>query len=170
MFSSEEHGNRVRQGLRRAVLRGSAIGGLRPAAERNNAAAHADALRRALEFREVLEAGRDKSLSALSLDLFEAGCRTGSGKSLNPEMVRRLRARLDEAKLAIAAGDLDDEWAEWQPFEELRAAARDKNDIAFYWFLKAARREYGGPFADRLLQRLLMSDQAEWVRAALGRP
>ena len=170
MLSSEEHGNRVRQGLRRAALRGSALGGLRQATERNNAAAHADALQRALEYRDVLEAGRNKSLSSLSRDLFEAGCRTGSGKPLNPEMVRRLRSRFDEAMRAIAAGGLEDQLSEWQPFEVLRASARKKNDLAFHWLLKMARKEYGGPFADRLLQRLLVSDQAEWVRNTLSGP
>jgi hypothetical protein len=170
MFSPEEHGGRVRQGLRRAVLQGAALGGLRPATEQKNAAAHAKALRQAMDYRAVLEAGRDKSLSALSRDLFAAGCRTGSGKPLSSEMVRRLRVRLDEAQLAIAAGDLEGEWAEWQPFRELRAAAREKNDLAFHWLLKMARKEYGSPFVDRLLQRLLVSDQAEWVRAALGGP
>lgn len=168
MFSPEEHGQRVRQGLRRAVQQGAALGGLRPATERNNATAHADALQRVLEYRDVLEAGRGKSLSALSRDLFEAGCRTGSGKPLTPEMVRRLRTRIDEARLAIAAGDLEAEWPEWQPFEELQVAAHKKNDLAFRWLLRMARKEHGDPFADRLLQRLMASDQADWVRAVLG--
>jgi hypothetical protein len=121
-----------------------------------------------MDYRDVLEAGRDKSLSALSRDIFEAGCRTGKGNPLTPEMVRRLRARLDEARQAIEAGDMEDEWAEWRPFEELRAAAWEKNDVAFRWFLKMARKEYGDPFTDRLLQRLLASGQAEWVRTTLG--
>jgi hypothetical protein len=37
-----------------------------------------------MDYRDVLEAGRDKSLLALSRDLFEAGCRTGKGKSPHP--------------------------------------------------------------------------------------
>jgi hypothetical protein len=56
-----------------------------------------------MSFREILEAGRDKSLNALSRDLFAAGCRTGSGKPLTPEMVRRLRSRLEEATVAFAS-------------------------------------------------------------------
>ncbi|MFM7285791.1 MAG: hypothetical protein ACKO02_03025, partial [Cyanobium sp.] len=64
-----------------------------------------------MAYRDVLEAGRDKSLSALSRDLFAAGCRTGKGKPLAPEMVRRLKARLDEAMRAIESGDLEDEWS-----------------------------------------------------------
>jgi hypothetical protein len=170
MRPPEQHGERVRQGLRRALQQGAVLGGLRRATEQKNAAAHAGALQRALEYRDVLEAGRDKSLSALSRDLFEAGCCTRAGKPLTPEMVRRLRARLDEARQAIEAGGWEDEWAEWLPFEELRAAAGEKNDVAFRWFLKMARKEYGDPFADRLLQRLLASDHSAWVRAVLGGP
>jgi hypothetical protein len=121
-----------------------------------------------MDYRDVLEAGHDKSLSALSRDLFEAGCCTRSGKPLTPEMVRRLRIRLEEAKQAIEAGDLQDEWAEWLPFEALMTALLQKNDLAFRWLLKMARKEYGDPFADRLLQRLLASDHVEWVRTYLG--
>jgi hypothetical protein len=109
---AEDHGQRIRQGLRRAVQQGAVLGGLRPATERNNTAAHEEALRQAMDYRDVLEAGCDKSLSALSRDLFEAGCCTGSGKPLTPEMVRRLRNRLDEARRAIEAGDLEDEGAD----------------------------------------------------------
>jgi hypothetical protein len=112
----EGHGARVRQGLRRAVQQGAVLGGLRPATERSNTAAHEEALRRAMDYRDVLEAGRDKTLSALSRDLFEAGCCTRSGKPLTPEMVRRLRNRLEEARRAIEAGDLEEEvadQAEW---------------------------------------------------------
>jgi hypothetical protein len=121
-----------------------------------------------MDYRDVLEAGHDKSLSALSRDLFEAGCCTRSGKPLTPEMVRRLRIRLGEAKHAIEAGDLEDEWAEWQPFWALQTALLQKNDLAFRWLLKMARKEYGDPFADRLLQRLLEFDHAEWARTSLG--
>ena len=106
------HSARVRQGLRRAARRGAVLGGLRPAIERSNTAAHEEALRQAMNYRDVLEAGCDKSLSALSRDLFEAGCCTRSGKPLTPEMVRRLRNRLEEARRAIEAGDLEDEGAE----------------------------------------------------------
>jgi hypothetical protein len=56
-----------------------------------------------MDYRDVLEAGHDKSLSALSRDLFDAGCCTRSGKPLTPGMVRRLRIRLEEAKQAIEA-------------------------------------------------------------------
>jgi hypothetical protein len=97
--------------LRRAVQQGAVLGGLRPATERSNTAAHEEALRQAMDYRDVLEAGCDKSLSALSRDLFEAGCCTRSGKPLTPEMVRRLRNRLEEARRAIKAGDLEDEGA-----------------------------------------------------------
>ena len=162
------HGERIRQGLRRAARQGAVLGGLRPATEQHNTAAHAEALRQAMDYRDVLEAGHDKSLSALSRDLFEAGCCTRSGKPLTPEMVRRLRIRLEEAKQAIEAGDLQDEWAEWLPFEALMTALLQKNDLAFRWLLKMARKEYGDPFADRLLQRLLASDHVEWVRTYLG--
>jgi hypothetical protein len=106
------HSARVRQGLRRAARRGAVLGGLRPAIERSNTAAHEETLRQAMNYRDVLEAGCDKSLSALSRDLFEAGCCTRSGKPLTPEMVRRLRNRLEEARRAIEAGDLEDEGAE----------------------------------------------------------
>lgn len=58
-----------------------------------------------MEYRDTLEAGCDKSLSALSRDLFKAGCCTRTGKPLTPEMVRRLRIRLQETKKAVAVGD-----------------------------------------------------------------
>jgi len=109
---TEDHGQRIRQGLRRAVQQGAVLGGLRPATERSNTAAHEEALRQAMDYRDVLEAGCDKSLSALSRDLFEAGCCTRSGKPLTPEMVRRLRKRLEEVRRAIEAGDLEDEGAD----------------------------------------------------------
>ncbi len=109
---ADGHGARVRQGLRRAARRGAVLGGLRPATERSNTAAHEEALRQAMDYQDVLEAGCDKSLSALSRDLFEAGCCTRSGKPLTPEMVRRLRNRLEEARRAIEAGDLEDEEAD----------------------------------------------------------
>ncbi len=162
------HGERIRQGLRRAARQGAVLGGLRPAAKEHNTAAHAEALRQAMDWRDVLEAGHDKSLSALSRDLFEAGCCTRSDKPLTPEMVRRLRIRLEEAKQAIEAGELEDEWAEWLPFEALKTALIQENDLAFRWLLKMARKEYGDPFADGLLQRLLEFDHAEWVRTSLG--
>lgn len=109
---TEDHGQRIRQGLRRAVQQGAVLGGLRPATERSNTAAHEEALRQAMDYRDVLEAGCDKSLSALSRDLFEAGCCTRSGKPFTPEMVRRLRNRLEEARRANQAGDLEDEGAD----------------------------------------------------------
>jgi hypothetical protein len=97
---TDDQSQRIRQGLRRAVQQGAVLGGLRPATERSNTAAHEEALRQAMDYRDVLEAGCDKSLSALSRDLFEAGCCTRSGKPLTTEMVRRLRNRLEKAKQA----------------------------------------------------------------------
>lgn len=85
-------------------------------------------------------------------------------------MVGRLRTRLAEARLAIAAGDLEDDRGVWQHSEALRAAAHEKSDLAFRWLLNMARKEHGDPFADHLMQRLMASDQAEWVRAVLGEP
>jgi hypothetical protein len=99
------YAKQIRQGLRQALREGVALGGLRPATKRRNDAAHAKALQQVMEYRDVLEAGHDKSLSALSRDLFDAGCCTRSGKPLTPEMVRRLRIRLEEAGEAVAVGD-----------------------------------------------------------------
>ncbi len=96
----------IRQGLRQALRKGTVLGGLRPATKQRNTAAHVEALRQAMNYRDVLEAGCDKSLSALSRDLFEAGCCTRTGKTLTPEMVRRIRIRLQEAGEAVAVGDL----------------------------------------------------------------
>jgi hypothetical protein len=124
--SSDDHGQRVREGLRRALKGGKTLGGLRPARSEENKRIHLQALKQALEYRDVIERGHDKSLSALSRDLFEAGCCTRSDKPLTPEMVRRLRIRLEEAKQAIEAGDLEDEWAENDRRFEAAKALIDK--------------------------------------------
>ena len=99
------YAKQIRQGLRRALRKGIVLGGLRPATKQRNDTAHAKALQQVMEYRDVLDAGCDKSLSALSRDLFEAGCCTRTGKPLTPEMVRRLRSRLQEAGEAVAVGD-----------------------------------------------------------------
>jgi hypothetical protein len=100
------YAKQIRQGLRQALREGTVLGGLRPATKQRNDAAHAKALQQVMEYRDVLEAGHDKSLSVLARDLFEAGCCTRTGKPLTPEMVRRLRVRLQEAGEAVAVGDL----------------------------------------------------------------
>ncbi|MFN5193008.1 MAG: hypothetical protein ACK5E6_01085 [Cyanobacteriota bacterium] len=168
MGSVDDHGQRVRQGLRRAAQGGSKLGGLRPATDRSNRKAHMAALQEALRYRKVLEAGRDKSLSALSRDLFAAGCRSGSGKPLTPEMVRRLRARLEEAKLAIADGVLEGELCSWDPVWALTDEARKGNASLFLWYLRMARKDCGEAFANRLIEQLLRSEHADWVRATLA--
>lgn len=170
MASPEGHGTRVRQGLRRARRDGVALGGLRPARRLANGLAHAEALQVALTYRDVLMAGEGKSLAALSRDLFAAGCCTGSGRPLSPEMVRRLRARLVEALRAVAAGTLEDESAEWQPDYEISVAIHQRNAVAFRWLLTMARKEYGDAMADRLLRPWMHSDHAAWVREVLDAP
>jgi|LakMenE18May11ns_1017448.scaffolds.fasta_scaffold9943980_9 hypothetical protein len=86
----------------RARREGRALGGCRPATEERNQEAHQAALLRAPAFGVTLEAGCEKSLAELSRDLFSAGCKTRSGGCWTPEMVRRLRVRLKETKLALA--------------------------------------------------------------------
>jgi hypothetical protein len=164
------HSARVRQGLRRARQAGAVLGGLRPARQQANQLAHAEALQAALAYREILVAGQDKSLAAMSRDLLAAGCRTGSGRPLSPEAVRRLRARLQEALQAVAAGTLEDESAEWLPEYEIRVAVHERNAVALRWLLRMARKEYGDNFADWLMQPWLGSDRAAWVREALDAP
>jgi hypothetical protein len=85
------------------------------------------ALRRALTYRDVLEAGRDKTLMALSLDLAEAGCLSGSGKPLTPVMVRRLRHRLDEAKQTLTGKGMQETVAIWPLMAEIRSHAKQRN-------------------------------------------
>jgi hypothetical protein len=127
MPSPEDRGQKIREGLRRAVQRGRVLGGLRQAREQENQQIHLQALRQALDYRDTLDMGREKSLSALSRDLFAAGCATSKGKPLTPEMVRRLRARLEEALLAMARGELQDNSADWNALPEIRTAIQQRN-------------------------------------------
>ncbi len=170
MGATDNHGERVRQGLRRAVQGGARLGGLRSATDQSNRDAHEEALREALRFRKVLEAGCDKSLSVLSRDLFAAGCRRGSGKPLTPEMVRRLRFRLEEAKMAIVDGVLEGELCEWDPLGACTDEACRRNASTFLWLLRMARKECGEAISNRLIEHLLRSEHAEWVRATLAGP
>lgn len=170
MGSPDERGARVRWGLQRALQRGAVLGGLRPARREANQQAHAEALQVALAYQQILVAGEGKTLAALSKALFAAGCRTSSGRPLSPEAVRRLRRRLQEALAAVAAGDLDDPSAEWEPGYEIRRAASERNEVALRWLLQMARKEYGDRFADARVSELLASEHAEWVRAVLAIP
>lgn len=170
MPSPEDHGAKVRQGLRRARLAGVALGGLRPARAQANQQAHAEALQEALSYRDILVAGRAKSLTALSRDLFAAGHQTSTGRPWSPEMVRRLRARFQEALQAMAAGSMEDEWTDWRPEQEIRLAVSEGNALALRWHLRMARKEYGDEFADWLIQPWLCSDHAGWFRIALKGP
>lgn len=98
MGARDEHGASMRRGLRRSARMGVQLGGLRPARDAANRESHYQALRFALVFRVVLEAGQDKSLAALSRDLFDCGCETAAGKPFAPEMVRRMKGRIEAAK------------------------------------------------------------------------
>jgi hypothetical protein len=129
---------------------------------------HLQALRGALAYRKVLVAGREKSLAALSRDLFAAGCFTGEGKPLTPEMVRRLRFRLDEALLAFASGELEDESAEWDPLYEIEVAIQQRNRLMLRWYLRMVRKELGDTIAVHVEQILMGSKHASWVHDALG--
>ncbi|MFM7641540.1 MAG: hypothetical protein ACKO45_08320 [Cyanobium sp.] len=170
MGAADDHVARVRRGLRRASQRGARLGGLRPATDQRNRDAHEEALLEALRFRKVLEAGCDKSLSALSRDLFAAGCRSASGRPLRPEMVRRLRSRLEEAKVAIYDGVLPGRLCAWDPVRACTDEARRGNASSFRWYLRMARKECGEAFCKRLIEQLLRSEHAEWVRATLAGP
>ncbi len=165
-----DHGQRVRQGLRRARQGGKDLGGLRPARDQENKRIHLQALQQALGYRHVLEAGRDKSLSELSRDLLAAGCVDSNGKALTAEMVRRLRSRLKEALLAIASGELEDNSIDWDLLPEIRTAIQQRNRISLVWHLKMIRKDQGHAFADQLVRVLLGSEHAAWVRDALGNP
>ena len=127
MPSPKDRGQKIREGLRRAVQRGRVLGGLRPARDQENQQIHLEALRQALFFSDVLHLGREKSLSALSRDLFAAGCATSEGKPLTPEMVRRLRARLEEALLARARGELQDSSADWNVLPGISTGIQQRN-------------------------------------------
>jgi|APCry1669189000_1035189.scaffolds.fasta_scaffold34804_1 hypothetical protein len=185
MPSPEDRGQKIREGLRRAVQRGRVLGGLRQAREQENQQIHLQALRQALDYRDTLDMGREKSLSALSRDLFAAGCATSKGKPLTPEMVRRLRARLEEALLAMARGELQDNSADWNALPEIRTAIQQRNSANWnalpgistaiqqrngymlVWHLKMIRKEKGATFADRVVRSLMGSEHAPWVRDAL---
>ena len=168
MPSPEDHGQRVRQGLRRAVQGGRVLGGLRPSRDQENKRVHLQALQQALDYRDVIERGREKSLSALGRDLFAAGCSTSKGQPLTPQMVRRLRSRLEEASLAIARGELKDNSADWKALPGIRTAIQQRNTVSLAWHLKMIRKEKGDTFADRVVRSLMGSEHATWVRAALG--
>ena len=188
MPSPEDHGAKVRQGLRHALRRGASLGGLRPERERRNRVSHLETLQQALGYRKVLETGGGKSLAALSRDLFDAGCRTAAGGPLPPVMVRRMRARMDEALLALAAAALEDESSDWEPENEpsdggqesepsgwdpeneINLAAGQRNEVALRWHLKTCRKECGDVFTDRLMRGVLASEYGNWVRAALADP
>jgi hypothetical protein len=129
---------------------------------------HLQALRGARAYRKVLVAGLEKSLAALSRDLFAAGCSTGEGKPLTPEMVRRLRFRLYEALLAFASGELEDESAEWDPLYEIEVAIQQRNRLMLRWYLRMVRKELGDTIAVHVEQILMGSKHASWVHDALG--
>ena len=167
MPSPEDRGQKIREGLRRAVQRGRVLGGLRPAREQENQQIHLQALRQALDYRDTLDMGREKSLSALSRDLFAAGCATSKGKPLTPEMVRRLRARLEEALLAMARGELQDNSADWNALPGIGTAIQQRNGYMLVWHLKMIRKEKGATFADRVVRSLMGSEHAAWARDAL---
>jgi hypothetical protein len=170
MSSPEDRGQQIRRGLRRARQAGRVLGGLRPARDQENQRIHMKALLQALEYHDVLEAGRGKSLSALSQDLFAAECATSKGKPLTPEMVRRLRARLEEALLAIASGDLKVNSADWSLLLEfgISTAIQQRNRVSLEWHLRMIRKEKGDTFADQVMRCLMGSVHAAWVRDALG--
>jgi hypothetical protein len=167
MPSPEDRGQQIRQGLRRAVRGGRVLGGLRPARDQENQRIHLQALQQALDYCDVLDVGREKSLSALSRDLFAAGCATSEGKPLTPEMVRRLRARLEEALLAMARGELQDTSAYWNALPGIRTAIQQRNRLMLVWHLQMIRKEKGDTFADRVVRSLMGSEHAAWVRDAL---
>ncbi len=168
MPSPEDRGQQIRQGLRRALQAGRALGGLRAARGQENKRIHLQALQQALDYRDVLDVGREKSLSALSRDLFAAGCATSEGKPLTPEMVRRLRARLEEALVAIARGELEDNSADWNALPGIMTAIQQRNRVSLVWHLQMIRKEKGDTFADRVVLSLMASEHAAWVRDALG--
>ena len=163
----DDRGRKIRKGLRRAVQRGRVLGGLRPARKRENQRIHLEALRQALFFSDVLDVGREKTLAALSRDLFAAGCATSEGKPLTPQMVKRLRTRLEEAVLAMARGELQDNAADWHALPGIRKAIQQRNRLMLVWLLKMARKDKGATFADGVLRSLLGSEHAAWVRDAL---
>lgn len=87
-------------------------------------------------------------------------------------MVRRLRVRLEEAKLALAAGSLEPPAMDWLPEHEerlsvLKRTVFEKNPVALRWHLQMARKEYGDALAARLLQALQVTDHSGWVAGAL---
>ncbi|MDM7953900.1 MAG: hypothetical protein QUV07_11900 [Cyanobium sp. CZS 25K] len=165
----EDHGQRIRQGLRRAVKSGRVLGGLRPARDQENKRMHLEALEEALDYRDVIERGREKSLSALSRDLFAAGCVTSKGKPLTPGMVRRLRARLEEALLAIDSGDLEDNSSDWNArlLDGINEAVQQRNRVSLVWHLRMIRKEQGETVAYRVVRSLMGSEHAAWVRDVL---
>ncbi|MEO1003129.1 MAG: hypothetical protein AAFX65_08475 [Cyanobacteria bacterium J06638_7] len=176
------------------------LGGLRDPREKANQESHRCALRRSLDYEQVLDEGREKSLAALSRDLFARGCATSSGRPYTPEMVRRMRARLEEARLKGAtleetspkkatpnksrleeARPKGDKKAtrksrsnakslSWDPHDAIREAITTRNSYALPWLLKMARKELGGQLADDLMRGWLDTEHASWIRGALQEP
>jgi hypothetical protein len=157
VLSSDERGQRIRFGLREARRRGQALGGRRPGREALNRAAHCDALERAFAYREVLDAGATKTLSALSQDLFQAGCTTATGKPLNCKMVSRLRERLAECRRP-GSGEVA---------VDLSAAVKDRNALSFRWLYELLKRKVGEGRATELCIFWPDPEEAEWLRDVL---
>jgi hypothetical protein len=171
MLSRDEHGARIRKGLRKARKNNKDLGGERPATWERNQSAHLQALQRALLYRKVLEAGYSKTLVALSLDLFDAGCKTDSGKPISVQLVWLMKNRLEEAKLAFADALLEDPSCEWDPEKAIREAIQQRDAPKLHRCFAMVAEEWGDAVAARLrLTVLRFEGHSPWVRSELEEP
>ncbi|MFM7236375.1 MAG: hypothetical protein ACKOYK_06350 [Cyanobium sp.] len=163
-LSPEERGARIRDGLRKARKEGKELGGLSAGLAEKNSKAHLDALLMALDFKEIIHQGQEKTLSELGKDLYASGCRTLKGDCPSPEMVRRIRANLLEAEELLKDGNIVHVWS---PGLVIYDSIKEHNECALRWCFKVARKERGPAFAERLIAPWLHSEEAPWIRATL---
>lgn len=64
-------------------------------------------------------------------------------------MVRRLRARLEEALLAIDSGDLEDNSSDWNArlLDGFNQAVQQRNRVSLVWHLRMISKEQGETFS-----------------------
>lgn len=91
----------------------------------------------ALDFKEIIHQGQNKTLSELGQDLYVSGCRTLKGGSPSPEMVRRMRAYPLKAEELLKDGIIDHVWS---PGLVIYDSIKEHNECTLRWCYKVARK------------------------------